>query len=277
VNFHIGSSLVLALLLGYGCNKNATPPTPAPNARTANPLTAGNYEPATALDSTRLEGIAGPDIELQRISDRIWLHRNAADVAGWGRVEANGLVVFGARGAVIIDTGFTPEQTAWLMERVRAATGQDATALVATHSHDDRAGGVAVAAAAGVPVYASTRTRTLLGTEGDAITHAFDATATLDLGDLHIELFYPGAGHAPDNIVVYVREEHLLFGGCLVRAGESNGIGNLADADLPAWPATMDRVIARYGKAHLVVPGHGRTGDAALLLHTRTLAEQAAN
>jgi glyoxylase-like metal-dependent hydrolase (beta-lactamase superfamily II) len=127
-----------------------------------------------------------------------------------------------------------------------------------------------------VPVYASTRTKTLLGTGGDAITHAFEATARIDLGDLDLELFYPGAGHAPDNIVVHVREEHLLFGGCLVRAGETKGLGNLEDADLPAWPATMDRVMERYGSARTVVPGHGRSGDASLLLHTRTLAEQAA-
>jgi glyoxylase-like metal-dependent hydrolase (beta-lactamase superfamily II) len=250
---------------------------PAASAMAAKPATARNHRPAIALDSTELDGKAGPDIKLQRISDRIWLHLNAAELPGWGRVEANGLVVFGARGAVIIDTGFRREQTGWLLERVRAATGQDAIAMVATHSHNDRAGGVAVAAAAGVPVYASTRTKALLGAEGNAITHAFDATARLDLGDLHIELFYPGAGHAPDNIVAYVLEEHLLFGGCLVRAGDSTGMGNLDDADLPAWPATMDRVIERYGNARMVVPGHGRAGDASLLLHTKRLAEQAAN
>jgi glyoxylase-like metal-dependent hydrolase (beta-lactamase superfamily II) len=234
--------------------------------------TTHDDRPAATLDSTELDGITGPDITLHRISDRIWLHRNAAEIAGWGRVEANGIVVFGTRGAVIVDTGFTPDQTGWLLQRVRAATGQDAIALVATHSHGDRAGGVA--AAAGVPVYASTRTRTLLGTGGSAITHAFETTTQIDLGDLHLELFYPGAGHAPDNIVVHVREEHLLFGGCLVRAGDASGLGNLEDADLPAWPATMDRVMERYGSARTVVPGHGRTGDASLLLHTRTLAEQ---
>lgn len=232
--------------------------------------------PAPGRPETSLAAEPGPDIELRRLSDRVWLHVNAFELPDWGRVEANGLVIVGARGAVIIDTGWTAEQTRWLLDRARDATGRDALAVVATHSHLDRAGGAGVAAAAGVPVYASRRTRELLGAKGSAITHAFDATAEIDLGDGQVELFYPGAGHTPDNIVAFVREDSLLFGGCLVRAGHSDWIGNVEDADLPAWPATMDRVIERYGDARLVVPGHGRPGDASLLRHTRELAENAA-
>lgn len=217
-------------------------------------------------------GKRAPDIEVRRLSDRVWLHDSSAVVPEYGRVHANGLIVVGRDGAVIVDSSWTGAQTAWLLDYVESATGRPARALVATHFHDDRAGGAEVARAAGVPVHASTRTVELLGAGGGAITHPFEASARIELGDVHVELWYPGAGHSPDNIVVYVEEERLLFGGCLVRAGASSWIGNLSDADLAAWPATMDRVIERYADAAVVVPGHGAVGDASLLPHTRALA-----
>lgn len=267
-------SIAFLYVAFLSCSGQTAPPAAPSPTTTTPPLAVEKSQ--VALDVAQLEGKTGPDIELHRISDRVWLHLSAHDVPGFGRVEANGLIVFGSGGAVIVDTAWTPEQTRWLLERVRAATGKDAMAMIATHSHNDRAGGVSTAAAAGVPVYASARTKSLLGDQGDAISHPFDTTATIELDDVHVELFYPGAGHTIDNIVVHVREQGVLFGGCLVRAGESNWIGNVADADVPAWPATMDRVMERYGKARVVVPGHGRTGNASLLPHTREVAEKAA-
>ena len=36
-----------------------------------------------------------------------------------------------------------------------------------------------------------------------------------------MEVFYPGPGHAPDNVVVWVGRERLLFGGCLLKDEEA--------------------------------------------------------
>lgn len=223
-----------------------------------------------AVDAEALNGARGPDIALRRVSERVWLHESAAVLPDYGRVQANGLMVVGRDGAVIIDSAWTEAQTRWLIDRARAATGKAPRALLATHFHDDRAGGIAAAREAEVPVYASTLTRTLLGAKGVHVSHPFASRAALDLGDVHVEVFFPGAGHSPDNVVVYVAEERLLFGGCLVRAGDT--IGNVQDADVGAWPAAMEQVIARYPNVKVVVPGHGATGDGSLLTHTRELA-----
>jgi glyoxylase-like metal-dependent hydrolase (beta-lactamase superfamily II) len=191
----------------------------------------------------------------------------------YGRVQANGLIVLGRSGAVVVDSAWTPEQTAWLLDQAARASGRKAVALVTTHFHEDRAGGIEAARVAGVPVYASLATQRLLATED--VSHPFEGEAAIDLGDRRVEILYPGTGHSPDNVVVYLAEEQLLFGGCLVRAAEHD-IGNLGDADVAAWPATMDRLIERYGSAAVVVPGHGNVGDASLLHHTRALALKAA-
>lgn len=227
----------------------------------------------TRAPSVEPDGAAGPDIALRRLSDRVWLHDSSFVLPKWGRVHANGLIVLGRDGAVIVDSAWTDAQTAWLLDQAVTLSGKQARALVATHFHEDRAGGIATARAAGVAVYALAETKRILAT--DDVTHPVDAEAAIDLGDVRLEIYFPGAGHSPDNAVVYVREERLLFGGCLVRAADHD-IGNLSDADVGAWPATMDRLIARYGEAAVVVPGHGDLGDASLLSHTRDLARAAA-
>src|SRR6185295_3616589 len=73
------------------------------------------------------------------------------------------------------------------------------------------------------------------------------------------EVFYPGPAHTRDNIVVWLPDSRVLFGGCAVRAATS-GLGNVADADLTAYPASIRRVLERYPAAEVVVPGHGDVG-----------------
>lgn len=65
---------------------------------------------------------------------------------------------------------------------------------------------------------------------------------------------------------------YRLFGGCFVKP---EGLGNLSDAVIPDWPASADKLIARYSSATLVVPGHGKIGDASLLTKTKQRALEA--
>ena len=63
----------------------------------------------------------------------------------------------------------------------------------------------------------------------------------------------------------------MLFGGCLVKADTATTVGNVADADVRQWPASVARVRARYPRARLVVPGHGAVGGASALRATEAL------
>ena len=46
-----------------------------------------------------------------------------------------------------------------------------------------------------------------------------------------IEVFFPGAGHTRDNLVVWLPEHRVLFGGCMVKSARGRTPGNLADAE----------------------------------------------
>ena len=86
----------------------------------------------------------------------------------------------------------------------------------------------------------------------------------LTFGEEKLVLYHPGPGHSPDNIVAWFPRRRVLFGGCLVRSGD--GIPNVADADLEAWPGSIEKL--RRFDALTIVPGHGRVGNAGLLDHT---------
>jgi metallo-beta-lactamase class B len=45
----------------------------------------------------------------------------------------------------------------------------------------------------------------------------------------------------------------------------------VSDADVKQYPASIRRVLERYPKAELVVPGHGDVGGRELLEHTLAL------
>lgn len=236
--------------------------------------TSSKIDVAT-VPTIRFDPTPGPHIRIDRISEHVWLHESSHVVTGWGRVSANGMIIVGADGALVVDSSWTERQTVWLLERVRAATGRPAIALVATHSHSDRAGGIGAAKHMNVATHALARTNELLRRgQKPAADHEFGATRTFDLGGVRVEVFYPGPGHTVDNVVVYVDRDRVLFGGCLVRSKGSTRLGYTEEADVPAWPATVTRVTRRYPRARVVVPGHGLRGGPELLTHTVELAKR---
>jgi metallo-beta-lactamase class B len=64
-----------------------------------------------------------------------------------------------------------------------------------------------------------------------------------------------------------------LFGGCLIKSVGA-GKGNLADAHVEAWPASVEKVKSAYPNAKVVVPGHGKHSDRQLLEYTIQLFKQ---
>ena len=85
-------------------------------------------------------------------------------------------------------------------------------------------------------------------------------------------VFYPGAGHTEDNVVVWLANEKILFGGCFVKSLQNKNLGNTGDADISEWPNSIQKVLNRYPDVKVVVPGHGKIGNISLLTHTQALA-----
>jgi len=211
---------------------------------------------------------------------------------------ANSLIVQMDNGdLVLVDTPYTPDATKDLLNWIETELG--ARDLIAINSgfHVDNLGGNNYLIEQGIPVYGSELTVELIKTRGEktrqvtlnwlkepnnqlyyeahqqlpyvAPNHLFKLTENpeLKIGDETIQIYYPGAGHKPDNIVVHFPNKKVLFGGCMILAGDA--VGNTSDADLAEWPNSV-KALSQFD-FDLLIPGHGDRFDKALLEHTNKL------
>lgn len=217
-----------------------------------------------------------PDLTIEEIQQGIYLHTSYNHVDGFGLVSANGLIVVDDGNAFIVDTPWSERDTEKLVAWI-AGKNYELLGTISTHSHEDRTAGIQWLNAHSIPTYASALTNELLKREGKPLTQNAFESAVFPLADGLIEAYYPGAGHAVDNIVIWIPKAKVLFGGCLVRERDTDGLGYTGEADIPQWSHSVENVLHRYPEARLVVPGHGSIGDIQLLEHTQKLAETAAN
>lgn len=206
-----------------------------------------------------------PDLEVKKIAENVYQHTSYEKVKSWGLVGSHGLVFVDGKDAYIIDTPSTEKDTKTLVQWI-SAQGFNPKASISAHFHSDSTAGIAYLNSLSIPTYATTLTNELLGKKGKAqATHSFSKNPYWLLKN-KIEVFYPGAGHSPDNVVIWLPKQKILFGGCFVKP---EGLGNLGDAVIEEWPASAEKLIKRYRTAKIVVPGHGNIGDASLLEKTK--------
>lgn len=214
-------------------------------------------------------------VRIRPLTNGVWLHVSSHTFEDGSHYTSNGLIVRDRGHLVLVDSAWGDAATATLLDEIEAAIGLKVTMAVATHSHEDRAAGAAVMKARGIRFYASRATRQLIEVRGETppeyeLDLANEVGATTRLGPL--EVMYPGAAHTADNLVVWLVRQKLLFGGCAVREASARNLGYYKEGDPAHWGPAMALVKDHYGNATIVVPGHGKVGDARLLDHTAALA-----
>ncbi len=211
------------------------------------------------------------DLELSPLLADVWVHRSSSVLDG-SPVWANGLVIVGEWGLVLIDTPWNDRQTAALLEHVETTLERPVVAAVVSHTHPDAMGGIRALRERGIPVHGNARSAQLAAdSTSPPPDELFDIAAEVELAGVSLQLFWPGHGHAPDNIVVYQPDRQLLFGGCFVKSYDARGMGFVGDADLVEWRRALQGVAERYPRIRTLVPGHGQPGDRGLLTHTRVM------
>jgi metallo-beta-lactamase class B len=209
----------------------------------------------------------GGKASVRMIAPDVWLYVSERKEDG---VASNSLVVSLPGGPLLVDPPWADAQTDTILDWTQRTLGRPVAAAVSTHSHADRTGGLAAVKKRGIKTGALALTAELAQADGiEAPDALFSAGAFTD--PRGFELFHPGAGHAPDTIVVWLPKARVLFGGCLVKAEEAQDLGFVGDADLAHWPVAIEAVRARYPQAQIVVPGHGEVGTQAALQRTLDL------
>lgn len=211
-------------------------------------------------------------LHLVQLTDHTWAHVSVEEITGFGMVSSNGLVYTEKGKAFLFDCPVTDSLTEVLVKAVADSLKSKIVGFVPNHWHEDCMGGLKYLQSIGIKSFANQLTIEEAKKRNLPVpAYGFTESLKLKLSGKSIECWYPGGGHTKDNIVVWLPAEKVLFAGCMVKEIKSKSPGNLTDADVKSWPATIEKVMKKYKNAQIVIPGHGLWGGTELLQHTRDL------
>lgn len=257
--------LILTSALLIACNNGS----PAPVSEDA---------AAPVEDSFIADLHADYPVTLSPIADGVWVHTTNYRLPGQAPIPVNGLVVVDGEDVTLVDGAWGELATVALLDKIRKETGKPVTKMIVTHHHADRTQGVDAAEREGIEVFTHPTTPYLAARAGWPAPNTSVAALQAPQSRIRvgkIEVAYPGAGHAPDNLVVYLPEENILYGGCAVRGAGIETLGNMDDADLSQWRESLNWIKATYPETKVVVPGHGKGANISLIDATIVLIDQA--
>ena len=211
-----------------------------------------------------------------QVSEHVWYVQGLsgpASAANQGYNSNAGFVVT-REGVVVIDALGTPALGRALLAAIRSVSAAPIRRVIITHYHADHFYGLPAFKAAGAEIWAHKAAREYLDsaeaqsrlvqrrhllapwvdqdTKLLAPARWLDGDTSFTLGGLHFDLLYMGPAHAPDDMVVVVREDQVLFSGDIMFSGRIPFVGS---ADSRRWLAAMDALLRLKPKA--MVPGHG--------------------
>ena len=197
----------------------------------------------------------------------------AASSANEGYMSNAGFVITND-GVIVVDSLGTPVLAHKLVDAIRKITDKPIKRVIVTHYHADHIYGLQVFKDMGVEIWAHTLGQEYLHSDAaakllvekreslfpwvDEKTRlvAADRWLTADtdfaMGGLHFQLRHVGPAHAPDDMVMFVKEDSVLYAGDLVFIGRVPFVG---DADSLSWLLAIERVLEFNPK--FMITGHG--------------------
>ncbi|ASS48595.1 MAG: hypothetical protein A3D31_07435 [Candidatus Fluviicola riflensis] len=214
-------------------------------------------------------------LELSRLSDSSYVfttYRTFIDEKDTTTIPSNGLIKITSAGVLLIDTPWDTTQFQPLLDSIQKRFHSPVKWVISTHSHADRTAGLDYYKMKGIATYTSFSTRKICEERGEPQPEfVFYHDTVFHLGATKVQTFFPGAGHAPDNIVIWFPEERILYGGCFIKSVEATDIGNRADANFGTWGMAIHLVKRTFKHPKWIIPGHQSWESKRSLKHTRKL------
>ena len=246
----------------------------------------------------------GPPMVATQVSPSGWYVQGQSALgspANQNFISNAGFIVT-AQGVVVVDALGSPQLAQRLLGEIRKVTAQPVTHVIVTHYHADHIYGLQTFKAAGARIIAHSAAREYLNSETarlrlqasrqelapwiDSDTHLvqadewLDADKELSIGAVRLVLKHVGPSHTPEDMVVFLPQEKLLYAGDLVFRARIPFVGQ---ADSRQWIKALDALLEF--DTRVIVPGHGPLSTAAredmqltrdYLLHLRTTMGSAA-
>ena len=178
------------------------------------------------------------------------------------------------KGVVVVDALGSPILAKKLIQEIARITPQKVVAVIVTHYHADHIYGLQELKKIGAKIYAQGEGRNYLSSDtakqrliASRIDFApwinantqlvaadvwIDQRTKLTIGGIEFLVSRVGPAHAPEDLMVYIPSEKVLFVGDLVFRGRIPFVGN---ADSKGWLVALDEI--EKLKPKIIVPGHG--------------------
>jgi metallo-beta-lactamase class B len=187
---------------------------------------------------------------------------------------ANGLYLVTSKGVVLFDTPWDTTQFQPLLDSIRLRHHKNVVICIATHFHADRTAGLAFYSNKGIKTYTSKLTDDLCKEKNEPrAANLLYRDTSFHIGQYTFQTYYPGKGHSPDNIVIWIDQNRTLYGGCFIKSTETNNIGNLSDANVGEWVKSVKKTQAKFENPAFIIPGHQGWADKNALSHTLEILE----
>jgi metallo-beta-lactamase class B len=210
-------------------------------------------------------------LKIETLTENVWVHTSYLQTTDFGNVGCNGMVYCNNNQAIIFDTPTTDSVSLELINWIESELKCEVIGVVATHFHNDCLGGLAAFHQKGINSFANELTIELAKAESATIPQkSLKSSDELMVGDNTVIINYFGEGHTKDNIVAFLPNENVLFGGCLIKELNTKK-GYLGDANVNEWSNTVAKIKAAYPNLKWIIPGHGKPGNTDLLDYTITL------
>lgn len=221
---------------------------------------------------------ATPDTVLtpRQVSPRGWMFQGEAGMASAqnrGFMSNAGFIVTDA-GVVVFDALGTPVLGEAMVAAIRKVTSQPIRRVIVSHYHADHVYGLQALKKAGAEIWAHSKADEYF-TSGlaqqrleqrrrdlypwvDESTRVvrpdfwIDGDTDFRLGGVTFRILFAEGAHSPEDVLLFVVEDRLLFAGDLLFAGRVPFVGT---ADSRGWLRALDKMIAV--RPTVVVPGHG--------------------
>jgi glyoxylase-like metal-dependent hydrolase (beta-lactamase superfamily II) len=192
-------------------------------------------------------------------------------------------IVVGARATLVVDTGLGPRNGEAVLREVAKVSKHAELYVATTHYHPEHSlGGAAFPATSrfvrpkaqqqdmeelGRDIQNTFASRSPLHREllenvpyprADVL---FEKEHRIDLGGVHVRLFWRGPMHTRGDTLIVVEEDRVLFSGDVVMNRTFLAAG--PTSSITTWLTTLDELDAL--RPAVVVPSHGAIGDATLI------------
>ena len=225
------------------------------------------------LSSLALQAQQQPaKLTITPLTDSFWVY-TTYDFYEGQPVPAHGLFVVTKAGVVMMDSPWDSTQCQPLLDSIWKRHQQPVVMCIATHWHGDKTNGLGYFNRQGIPTYTTVRTDRYSKEQGkNRASHLLLRDTSFSVGGVTFESYYPGPGHTDDNIVVWFKQQRVLYGGCLIKGAKDETLGYLGDANQQAYFHSLKRVKKKFKRPAYIIVAHSDWTDIRSLDHSIEMA-----